>query len=121
MDELFSKLEKVEKALKEQKEALEKKYVGFKKLKSKLASKPGITSPGGLAAAIGRKKYGKEKFQSAASKDKTLKEKQKKKSLKKSELVKSLNDAGFRQSALLLKNWDKYDVIAKEFIKSLDE
>lgn len=30
----------------------------FDKLKGKLAKEPGVTNPGGLAAAIGRKKFG---------------------------------------------------------------
>jgi hypothetical protein len=47
-------------------------YVGFDKLKAKLARK-GIRSPGGLAASIGRKKYGKRKFQKAAAKGQSLK------------------------------------------------
>lgn len=34
----------------------------FAALKQKLAKKPGITNPGGLAASIGRKKYGNKKF-----------------------------------------------------------
>lgn len=42
-------------------------YIGFKKLKGQLAKKKGITNPGGLAASIGRKKYGKKSFQKAAS------------------------------------------------------
>jgi hypothetical protein len=42
-------------------------YEGFAKLKGELAGKKGITNPGGLAASIGRKKYGKGKFQKAAS------------------------------------------------------
>lgn len=33
-------------------------YVGFKKLKSELAGKPGVTDPGAVAAKIGRAKYG---------------------------------------------------------------
>jgi len=41
-------------------------YIGFKKLAKKVGSK-------GLAAYIGRKKYGKEKFQEAAEKGKSLK------------------------------------------------
>jgi hypothetical protein len=41
-------------------------YVGFNALKAKLAAK-GATNPGALAAAIGRKKYGKAKFQKAAA------------------------------------------------------
>jgi hypothetical protein len=43
-------------------------YVGFLKLKRELASKPGVTNPAGLAASIGRKKYGAKKFDAAASK-----------------------------------------------------
>lgn len=46
-------------------------YVGFDKLKSKLAGK-GIKNPGGLAASIGRSKYGKKKFNTAAAKGKSL-------------------------------------------------
>lgn len=34
----------------------------FAKLKDQLSSKPGVTDPGALAAAIGRKKYGAKKF-----------------------------------------------------------
>ena len=41
----------------------------FQKLKKKLTKK-GAKSPGGLAAFIGRKKYGKKKFQSFAAKGK---------------------------------------------------
>ena len=37
----------------------------FAKLKAKFAAR-GVKSPGGLAAAIGRKKYGKKKFQKLA-------------------------------------------------------
>lgn len=47
-------------------------YVGFKKLTSELAKK-GVKDPKALAAAIGRKKYGKAKFQEAAAKGKSLK------------------------------------------------
>ena len=42
-------------------------YVGFSKLRGQLAKKPGITDPGALAAAIGRKKYGSKKFNKAAA------------------------------------------------------
>ena len=42
----------------------------FAALKSKLGKEKGIRNPGALAAAIGRKKYGKAKFQSLASKGK---------------------------------------------------
>jgi hypothetical protein len=38
----------------------------FKALKAKLARK-GVRSPGGLAAYIGRKKYGKKRFQALAA------------------------------------------------------
>ncbi len=40
----------------------------FKALTKKLAKKPGVTSPGGLAAYIGREKYGKGRFQKLAAK-----------------------------------------------------
>jgi hypothetical protein len=36
----------------------------FAALKSKLGKKPGITSPGALAASIGRNKYGAKKMAS---------------------------------------------------------
>ena len=39
----------------------------FQKLKKEL-SKKGVKDPGALAASIGRKKYGKEKFQQMAAK-----------------------------------------------------
>lgn len=41
-------------------------YVGFAKLKGQLAAK-GATSPGGLAAYIGKKKYGGTAFKKAAA------------------------------------------------------
>lgn len=47
--------------------ALEEKYMGFAKLKASLARKPGVKNPAAVAAAIGRKKYGKEKFQKMAT------------------------------------------------------
>lgn len=40
----------------------------FAALKSKLASRPGVTNPGALAAYIGRKKYGKARFQKLSAK-----------------------------------------------------
>ena len=40
----------------------------FKALESKLAGK--VSDPAALAASIGRKKYGKEKFQAMAAKGK---------------------------------------------------
>jgi hypothetical protein len=39
----------------------------FAALKSQLAKKPGVTDPGALAAAIGRKRYGAKKFSSLAA------------------------------------------------------
>lgn len=39
----------------------------FKALKAKLMKKPGVANPGALAAFIGRKKYGKPKFQKLAA------------------------------------------------------
>jgi len=39
----------------------------FAALKDKLASQPGVTNPGALAASIGRKKYGKKKMASLSS------------------------------------------------------
>ena len=42
----------------------------FQKLKKQLAGK-GVKDPGALAASIGRKKYGKTKFQQMAAKGRT--------------------------------------------------
>ncbi len=42
----------------------------FKALTGKLDGKSGVRDPEGLAAYIGRKKYGKEKFQSLSLKGK---------------------------------------------------
>lgn len=50
----------------------EHKYYGFKKLREKL-KRQGVEDPDALAAEIGRKKYGKSKFQKAAIKGKSLK------------------------------------------------
>ena len=47
-------------------------HIGFDALKAKLGKK-GVKSPGGLAAAIGRNKYGKGKFQKAAAKGQSMK------------------------------------------------
>lgn len=52
---------------------LNEKYTGFKKLKGQLAHQSGVKDPGALAASIGRKKYGKKKFQAAAAKGKKMK------------------------------------------------
>lgn len=40
----------------------------FAALEQTLAKKPGISSPGGLAASIGRKKFGAQKMASMAAK-----------------------------------------------------
>ncbi len=48
-------------------------YVGFDKLKKKLNGKKGVKDASALAASIGRKKYGKDKFQKAAKKGKKMK------------------------------------------------
>lgn len=45
-------------------------YVGFNKLKGQLAGQ--VRDPGAVAASIGRKKYGKRKFQKAAAKGQKL-------------------------------------------------
>lgn len=42
----------------------------FVALSRKLAAEPGVRDPAALAASIGRKKYGKKKFQSLAAKGK---------------------------------------------------
>lgn len=39
----------------------------FAALKKHLSSKPGISDPGALASAIGRRKLGKQKFQNLAT------------------------------------------------------
>jgi hypothetical protein len=51
---------------------LTEKYVGFEKLKKSIAAKGGVKNPGAVAAAVGRKKYGKAKFQKAAAKGKKM-------------------------------------------------
>ncbi len=47
-------------------------YVGFAKLKGQLAQRRGVTNPGALAAAIGRKKYGAKTFNRAAASGRSL-------------------------------------------------
>ena len=66
---------------------LAEKYVGFKKLAGQLKGK--VRDPKDVAAAIGRKKYGKEKFQKAAAKGKKMKGMQAKKKKRKLELKKA--------------------------------
>jgi hypothetical protein len=40
----------------------------FAAMKKRLAARAGVESPGALAAFIGRKKYGKKRFQALAAK-----------------------------------------------------
>ena len=47
-------------------------YLGFSKLKAKIAAKGDVRNPGAVAAAIGRKKYGATKFNHAATQHKSL-------------------------------------------------
>lgn len=42
----------------------------FAALTEQLAARPGVTDPAALAASIGRKKYGKPRFQQLAAKGK---------------------------------------------------
>lgn len=49
-----------------------KAYVGFSKLKKKLAARRGVKNAGALAAFVGRKKYGSKKMQAAAARGKKL-------------------------------------------------
>ena len=51
-------------------EPMDKKYVGFKKLESKLSGK--VSNPGAVAASIGREKYGKKAFQESAAAGKKM-------------------------------------------------
>ena len=67
----------------------------FDKLEAKLSGEKGVTDPGGLAAAIGRKKYGKENYDKAAAKDKSPK-------MKKSD-------------------WDEFDEMAEEVMKAKEK
>lgn len=48
------------------------KYMGFSKLEKEIAKRGDVRDPGAVAASIGRKKYGKEKFQKAAAAGKKL-------------------------------------------------
>jgi hypothetical protein len=47
-------------------------YVGFDKLKGELAHRPGVKSPGALAAYIGKRKYGAKRFDRYAAKGKKM-------------------------------------------------
>ena len=48
------------------------KYMGFSKLEKEIAKRGDVRDPGAVAASIGRKKYGKEKFQKAAAAGKKM-------------------------------------------------
>ena len=52
-------------------QVMQEKYMGFKKVE-KAAAAGGAENPAAVAASIGRKKYGKEKFQKAAAAGKKL-------------------------------------------------
>lgn len=58
----------------EMKEEVNERYMGFGKLVSTIKAKGGARNPAAVAAAIGRKKYGKEKFQAAAAAGKKMSE-----------------------------------------------
>ena len=47
-------------------------YLGFKKLRAKIAARGDVRDPGAVTASIGRGKYGKSKFQSYAAKGKKM-------------------------------------------------
>lgn len=53
-------------------------YEGFKKLTGELSKQKGIKNPTGLAAVIGRRKYGKANFQKHAAKGESFAPKGKK-------------------------------------------
>jgi hypothetical protein len=55
----------------ESEKPMNKKYEGFKEVEES-AAKSGASDPGAVAAAIGRKKYGKEAFQHAAAAGKKM-------------------------------------------------
>jgi hypothetical protein len=68
-------LERLERELMEELSALKvvsEKYMGFGKTVGALKKQGGVKNPEALAASIGRKKYGKKKFQNAAAKGKKL-------------------------------------------------
>lgn len=47
-------------------------YMGFDAVKASVAKDPKVRNPGAVAAAIGRRKYGKAKFQKAAAAGKPM-------------------------------------------------
>lgn len=48
-------------------------YEGFQKVEASVAKEPGVRDPGAVAAAIGRKKYGKKAFQKHAAEGTSMK------------------------------------------------
>jgi hypothetical protein len=64
--------EQVEKLNGVKKDRLDEKYQGFEKTVKAVAKNPKVKDPEAVAAAIGREKYGKEKFQKAAAAGKKL-------------------------------------------------
>jgi len=63
-------------------EKLQKQYMGFQKLKGKIAKQGKVSDPAAVAAAVGRKKYGKAGFQALATAGKRSKVKGKKQTAK---------------------------------------
>jgi len=51
----------------DERKAKTEEHLGFEKLKDKLAAKGDVGNPAAVAAAIGRKKFGKKKFQRMAA------------------------------------------------------
>jgi hypothetical protein len=47
-------------------------YIGFKKLVQKIKAKGKVKNPEAVAAAIGRNKYGRKRFQKYAAKGKLM-------------------------------------------------
>jgi hypothetical protein len=47
-------------------------YVGFQRLRAKIAARGNVRDPGAVAASIGRAKYGHRRFQKAAAQGKSL-------------------------------------------------
>jgi hypothetical protein len=48
------------------------KYTGFDRLKGELAKRPGVKDPAGLAASIGKKKFGAKRFERYAAAGKSM-------------------------------------------------
>ena len=48
-------------------------YMGFDKLKAKIAAKGKVSNPGAVAASVAFKRYGKKKVEKAAHEGKSMK------------------------------------------------